>query len=119
MQRRITLSFINRKSQIDLNMQPVINKIDQFVTIGIIWADGIDLNRGHDELERRLLALLNTRKQPLTDSQLTKTNINTRQIGVAIYYPAGWDGEPRLKKISDEFAELLSEVSEHIQATIL
>jgi DNA/RNA-binding domain of Phe-tRNA-synthetase-like protein len=54
---------------------------------------------------------------PVKDSQLTKTDNDTRNIGVAIYYPAHWKNEPELSQITEEFAGFLDKISE--QVTIL
>lgn len=52
---------------------------------------------------------------PIKDSQLTKTDVSTSEIGVAIYYPAVWNGVPSMGEIMDEFSGLLSRVSDNLQ----
>lgn len=56
---------------------------------------------------------------PVKDCQLTKTDDRTRNIAVALYYPADWKGEPGLHEIIDEFSELLSEISETVESRII
>ena len=52
---------------------------------------------------------------PVKDSQLTKTGNGTRNIGVAIYYPAHWSGSPELNRITDDFADMLRMISEEVE----
>ena len=56
---------------------------------------------------------------PVKDCQLTKTDDRTRNIAVALYYPAHWKGEPGLPEIVEEFSELLSEISETVENRII
>jgi DNA/RNA-binding domain of Phe-tRNA-synthetase-like protein len=51
---------------------------------------------------------------PVKDCQMTKTDGSTRNIGVAVYYPANRSGEPELQQILDEFCELLELISEKV-----
>ncbi|TVQ05093.1 MAG: hypothetical protein EA359_04135 [Balneolaceae bacterium] len=51
---------------------------------------------------------------PVKDSQKTKTSIESKNIGVAIYYPADWEGFPTIGEITEEFAGLLNHISEKV-----
>ncbi len=55
---------------------------------------------------------------PVKDCQLTKTDDETRNIAVAVYYPAAWSHGPELKDILLEFTELLEEVSKEVESRI-
>lgn len=64
-------------------------------------------------------AITETREEPVAtpvkDCQKTKTDASTRNLAVAIYYPAGWEGQPALSSIIDEFSELLDCISEKVE----
>jgi DNA/RNA-binding domain of Phe-tRNA-synthetase-like protein len=51
---------------------------------------------------------------PVKDSQKTKTSRESKNIGVAIYYPADWEGFPAIEKITEEFSGLLNHISEKV-----
>ena len=56
---------------------------------------------------------------PVKDCQQTKTGEETRNVAVAIYYPAHWAGEPELNNIVKEFAELLAKVSGVVGSSVV
>jgi len=56
---------------------------------------------------------------PVKDCQQTKTGEETRNVAVAIYYPAHWKEQPTLKIIIEEFDELLKVVSEVVESTVV
>jgi DNA/RNA-binding domain of Phe-tRNA-synthetase-like protein len=55
---------------------------------------------------------------PVKDCQQTKTGEKTRNVAAAIYYPAGWEEQPALNNIVEEFEELLKRVSGTVESSV-
>ncbi|MFO8029576.1 MAG: phenylalanine--tRNA ligase beta subunit-related protein [Cyclonatronaceae bacterium] len=53
---------------------------------------------------------------PVKDCQQTKTDVETRNVALAIYYPAAWTGAPKLDDILAEGSELLQKVSDRTES---